>query len=528
MLRSTPTPRRAYFAVPTTEDGALLHEQQEGGQNDTGSKSGGPGTPGNVPPTPSTMSFLMGEADYRDQGVIPRQTIFWALILSLSVVVILVLSGKDSTAMEMSMVDSGQGHEESSTPPHSHSHGAASLATKFPDFHEQCHEYYSFARPMDHTASYFGSGKHDIETMKEWAEVQEPGKCDTSLTYILTPGVGLFYHLNAIAQAYAFAFLDGRSFFIDDSEWDRGKWTDHFQPLPDQKCSPPSLDKMKGCPRGTRHWALDPMTLHYHFGHESDQEEFSNPRAANIWRRKPMFELSRLSFESILLPSDENARLIRMARESMNNITARTGGLYIGAHIRRGDRHPFSWFHHSDYIPIGEFVGKIQERWELARVTDTWLPEGATTFIASADPAFGQQLGSELPPTSDTMLLSTVSNEELSYISSTREYNQTLFSSLAPDERIRLTRGMIVDFDLLVGGWRLNDEAMEAGERAKVGKRHEIGDRRKKPIGVVCTLSSNICKMAAVALGWETAFEQNAWINVDGGSDFDWTPTEVP
>ena len=86
-----------------------------------------------------------------------------------------------------------------------------------------------------------------------------------------------------------------------------------------------------------------------------------------------------------------------------------------------------------------------------------------------------------------------------------------------------LTRGMMVDFDLLVGGWRLKGEELVRGD---FRQRNEGG--RKRPIAVACTLSSNVCKMAAVALGWEEAFEQGEWLNVDGGADFDWGPTEVP
>lgn len=64
---------------------------------------------------------------------------------------------------------------------------------------------------------------------------------------------------------------------------------------------------------------------------------------------------------------------------------------------------------------------------------------------------------------------------------------------------------MIVDFALLVG-WGHVDQ--------------------NRPISVACTLSSNVCKMAAVALGWEKSFEQGKWINVDGRPfDFDWRPT---
>lgn len=39
------------------------------------------------------------------------------------------------------------------------------------------------------------------------------------------------FHLNAITLAYALAKKDGRTFFINDGEWDRGHWLDHFLDL---------------------------------------------------------------------------------------------------------------------------------------------------------------------------------------------------------------------------------------------------------------------------------------------------------
>jgi hypothetical protein len=37
---------------------------------------------------------------------------------------------------------------------------------------------------------------------------------------------------------------------------------------------------------------------------------------------------------------------------------------------------------------------------------------------------------------------------------------------------------------------------------------------------VVCTVSSSTCRLLAIMLGWDAAFERKAWLNVDG--DFEW------
>lgn len=56
------------------------------------------------------------------------------------------------------------------------------------------------------------------------------------------------------AQSYSIAKLTNRSFFIDDTLWDRGNWNDHFKELPSTGCKRPDAEFMKACPRGTRHW----------------------------------------------------------------------------------------------------------------------------------------------------------------------------------------------------------------------------------------------------------------------------------
>ncbi|KAL8277047.1 hypothetical protein RQP46_010581 [Phenoliferia psychrophenolica] len=363
----TPTPRRGYFVVPTQETDALLQEPDD--HDDSDLLRPPPTT--NVPP-PAHSTIYLEKSDYKDDRLIPRSALFYALFVALILMTMIIMLGRDTGTIET------MEHDDVGKPPHGH-HGS-NAATLFPDIHEECHEYYSFARPMDHSAGYW-SGAHDVEVLDQWALTQDPSICDTSLTYLLTPGYGLFYHLNAIAQAYSMAELTQRTFFIDDSEWDRGRWTDHFQPLPDPGCRKPNVSLVHSCPRASRHWALDPMTLHYHFGHEY-QEEFSDPKSADVWRKKPMYRLARNGFTSILVPSDTTTSLIHLARSSLSNVTASTGGHYMGVHLRRGDRHPFSWFFHKDYIPLADFVEAIGKRWETARGNDNWLPEEPVLYVS--------------------------------------------------------------------------------------------------------------------------------------------------
>lgn len=105
---------------------------------------------------------------------------------------------------------------------------------------------------------------------------------------------------------------------------------------------------------------------------------------------------------------------------------------------------------------------------------------------------------------------------ELNSLALKKDYTQTHFAELGYEERVLQTRGALVDFDLLVGGWHLPTTEDEDEEMQTV------------PIAVICTISSNICKFAAVAMGWESAFVRGRWINLDGREMFEWTPTEIP
>lgn len=109
---------------------------------------------------------------------------------------------------------------------------------------------------------------------------------------------------------------------------------------------------------------------------------------------------------------------------------------------------------------------------------------------------------------------------ELRQLATDREYRQQDFQSLDIPTRIQQTRGAIVDFDLLAGGWPLT-------KSANLMPRH--ADEDPKPVAVLCTVSSNVCKLAAIAMGWDRAIGQERWINLDGeGDGFGWRPTEVP
>jgi len=57
---------------------------------------------------------------------------------------------------------------------------------------------------------------------------------------------------------------------------------------------------------------------------------------------------------------------------------------------------------------------------------------------------------------------------------------------------------MIVDFALLAGAWPPPSKEDDAW-----------------PDSVVCTISSNVCKLSALFFGFERAFKDGLWVEID-------------
>ncbi|KAG8810870.1 hypothetical protein FRC18_003780 [Serendipita sp. 400] len=122
-------------------------------------------------------------------------------------------------------------------------------------------------KPAETTAAAAGSDDDDddilglLDMEMDVPHEHQPGEhdtCSSTITYMLDGEVGLFYDLALIAQTAAFARERNRTFIIDDSRWNRGNWTDHFQdvrktqPGPEPNCLPPPANELVACPRTAR------------------------------------------------------------------------------------------------------------------------------------------------------------------------------------------------------------------------------------------------------------------------------------
>ncbi|KAI0354634.1 hypothetical protein OH77DRAFT_1521536 [Trametes cingulata] len=408
---------------------------------------------------------------------------------------------------------------------------------------------------------------HDDVTNYHMPEGQLTKVCSSTITYLLDGHVGLMADLALMAQAAAFAKERNRTFLVDDTHWNRGKWTDHFQavraldPGPEPGCRAPPPEELVACPRTARHWVISSRTAKYHMGHPFS-EEYEDPYGHQMHRLRPIFERARESFQEVIRPNARTASLIRAARKELadllslpsypvdepsveatgeDGLPVRTAKedptvkqqLYIAVHIRKGDRVPDGYVFYKDkQIPLEKYVEGAKETWERLYVPANassgsvsgdaeerpnvssgrpdHYPAAPIIWLASDSPAAAREFVASFPPATAVFSLEHNTNTELRALAPVHEYVQAEFEQEPLEERIRLTRGMIVDFAMLSGMWAWPGETV--------------------PAAVVCGVGSNVCRMAALGFDFDRAFgfdddgdysmgevnpERRRWVDVD-------------
>jgi len=348
--------------------------------------------------------------------------------------------------------------------------------------------------------------------------------CTSTITYMLGGEVGLLADLALLAQAAALARERNKTLLIDDTYWNRGKWTDHFvdirntQPGPQPGCKAPRTEELVACPRLARHWVINSRTAKFHLGH-SYSEAYEDPYGHNLNRLKPQFKFAEESLLEIIRPNKDNAALIRKARSELSSMKSPDGTgfeSYVAIHLRRGDRKPA--FYRGKYVPAENFVEAATASW--SRLNPDKTSESLSIYVASDSISAHREVMDLTASRYTTFSLFQSADPELKALASPGEYFQKEFNQFEQSARIQATRGMIVDFALLSGIWASADDPI--------------------PQATICTFSSNVCQLAAVGLGWDAAFgvvdsmgntddDHKRWVEIDqNGSVVPvWQPFEL-
>jgi hypothetical protein len=327
--------------------------------------------------------------------------------------------------------------------------------------------------------------------------------------------VGLSADLALMSQTAALARERNRTFLLDDTYWNRGKWLDHFedvralQPGPEPGCKPPPPDELVACPRTSRHWVITSKTAKFHFGH-GFSGHYENPYGHQLNRLKPIFKSSARSLGSTIRPNMRNMELLHLAQAEFSLFLTKVnqgqkdaGSRYVGTHIRRGDRKSLSYSFPDRKIPIKDYLNAVKKTWARLR-NGTPSQIHPVVYLATDSLEVHKEFSRVYEGESFSLFDSW--DPRLNALASPGEYFQKKFNALTLQKRVAATRGMIIDLAIVGGLW--------------------TEEKSLTPDAVVCGLSSSVCRLAAVGLGWEKAFGQvddmgridnngKGWIDVD-------------
>jgi hypothetical protein len=170
-----------------------------------------------------------------------------------------------------------------------------------------------------------------------------------------------------------------------------------------------------------------------------------------------------VSLAETIRPNAATAALIHSARTELTSFLglqpndAPLTDQYQSIHVRRGDGMGSSWKYHDKNVAIEEYTAAGNAAWtRLFRSAGNLAPQ--TVYLASDDPDIFEVVQSQLEPGSRIFSLSKSENSDLRHIASPAPYFQGEFDALPEADRVRLTKGMVVDFALLSGLWAWHDD----------------------------------------------------------------------
>ncbi|KAF1815488.1 hypothetical protein P152DRAFT_429536 [Eremomyces bilateralis CBS 781.70] len=186
--------------------------------------------------------------------------------------------------------------------------------------------------------------------------------CKRSLTYVLeSTDAGFGKALMGLWMAYGLAEKEKRAFFVDDTRWAYGNYTTYFQDPPPPSCLPPPSHHRLPCPYSARHKVISSATHSFAFGHHFI-EAFEDPKGMGTARQKNIFALARRGYEALFKLADEGDQKYADQRvKQLVDQTRKEGGMAVGMHIRRGDRHPYESQYRDDYLPLTRYTDEGRE-----------------------------------------------------------------------------------------------------------------------------------------------------------------------
>lgn len=170
--------------------------------------------------------------------------------------------------------------------------------------------------------------------------------CARSLTVLLeTPSAGLGATLLLLWTAYGLALSEHRAFFIDDSRWAYGAYTDFFAPPPIPTCRPPPRHHLLPCPHHARHLLVSAATAAHSFP-THDQPA--------------LFALARAGHDALFRLAPDDAAYVASRVAAIAQQAAADAAVVVAVHVRHGDRRPREFQYRDSYVPLYRYAAEAR------------------------------------------------------------------------------------------------------------------------------------------------------------------------
>ncbi|EGS19186.1 uncharacterized protein CTHT_0058110 [Thermochaetoides thermophila DSM 1495] len=210
--------------------------------------------------------------------------------------------------------------------------------------------------------------------------------CKKSLTFVLeSDDAGLGKTLLMLWIAYGLARKEDRAFFIDDTRWAYGNYTDIFLPPPLPDCAAPPAHEILPCPRQARHLVVSAETADEFFRGilKNNSQPWSDSR--NHQSRKEQFDLARQGYEALFRLNSADSEYVASRLHELTSAKKLVSTIAVGIHVRRGDRHPLEFEYRRSYIPLYAYADAAGEI--IMQRNRGTTPATGFLILSSDDPA---------------------------------------------------------------------------------------------------------------------------------------------
>jgi hypothetical protein len=363
----------------------------------------------------------------------------------------------------------------------------------------------------------------------------ENPSCERTLTFVLeSTDAGLGNALMLLWTFYALAKKQGREFFIDDTRWAYGQYTDIFQPPPAPKCRPPPRHEMLPCPPQAHHLVVSAATAKETFAGAltKDQSQFRHGAAHDD---QELFRLAREGYEALYhLNKDDRKYVDGRTRDLVSK--AKPLGHIVGMHIRHGDLHPFELQYSESYIPLEVFSNAAHEivqrknnqtRSRSATGIDS-LKKHPVIVLASDDPTVfdSEEFAGSFRAQEQIRLASKANIQQVNpdrthmhrFVDETFGWEGGFFATMFWNLGLSTISAGNAAASAPLEKTKLPPSAETLRLRSYIGRAYlmDLTVLAESSDTVICTVSATGCRLLAIMMGWERAIESGAWTNIDG------------